>query len=123
MGADGVVDFAANPLVGADGANANTTYFNSDVTNPTAAGQLLLAAAASNALNYYFSPGRHSSRWKAPDAARPPPKGRPATEAFTIAGLWLEASEVAATHRRFCRGHDGLKHSAGSWPLDSGAPP
>jgi lysophospholipase L1-like esterase len=54
MGADGVVDFAANPLLGADGANANTTYFQGDATHPTPAGQLLLAAAASNTLNYYF---------------------------------------------------------------------
>jgi trimeric autotransporter adhesin len=54
LGADGVVDFAANPLLGADGANANTTIFQSDQTHPTAAGQLLLAAAASNTLNYYF---------------------------------------------------------------------
>lgn len=53
-GADGVVDFAANPLMGADGAYTNTTYFQSDGTHPTAAGQLLLAAAASNTLNYYF---------------------------------------------------------------------
>ncbi len=53
-GADGVIDFAANPNLGADGANTNATYFQSDRTHPTAAGQLLLASAASNALNYYF---------------------------------------------------------------------
>jgi trimeric autotransporter adhesin len=53
-GADGVIDFAANPNLGADGANTNTTYFQSDRTHPTAAGQLLLASAANNALNYYF---------------------------------------------------------------------
>ncbi|MDE3104433.1 MAG: hypothetical protein KGK08_04590 [Acidobacteriota bacterium] len=54
VGADGVIDFAANPLLGADGANTNTTYFQSDHTHPTAAGQLLLASAANNALNYAF---------------------------------------------------------------------
>ena len=54
IGADGVMDFAANPLLGADGANANATYFQSDLTHPTTTGQGLLAAAASNALNYYF---------------------------------------------------------------------
>ncbi len=54
VGADGVIDFAANPLLGADGANANATYFQGDHTHPTAAGQLLLAVEASNALNYYF---------------------------------------------------------------------
>jgi hypothetical protein len=54
FGADGVIDFAANPLLGADGANANTTYFQTDNTHPTQTGQNLLAAVASNSLNYYF---------------------------------------------------------------------
>lgn len=54
VGADGVIDFAANPLMGADGASTNTTYFQGDGIHPTAAGQLLLAAAASNTLNYTF---------------------------------------------------------------------
>jgi lysophospholipase L1-like esterase len=53
-GADGVIDFAANPLLGADGANTNTTIFQADHTHPTVAGQLLLANAASNVLNYTF---------------------------------------------------------------------
>src|SRR5260370_32171290 len=53
-GADGIIEFSANPLVGADGANANTTYFDGDMTHPTNAGQVLLGAAASNSLNYYF---------------------------------------------------------------------
>jgi trimeric autotransporter adhesin len=54
MGADGVVDFAANPLLGADGATSNTTYFQGDGIHPTQAGQQLLGNAASNVLNYYF---------------------------------------------------------------------
>ena len=53
-GADGVIDFAANPKLGADGANTNMTYFQSDNIHPTQAGQTLLAAAASNALNYAY---------------------------------------------------------------------
>jgi lysophospholipase L1-like esterase len=53
-GADGIVDFAANPLLGADGANTNLTYFNSDNTHPTTAGQAMLATALSNSLNYYY---------------------------------------------------------------------
>jgi len=53
-GADAVIDFAANPLLGADGANSNTTIFQGDGIHPTQAGQQLLANAASNALNYYF---------------------------------------------------------------------
>jgi trimeric autotransporter adhesin len=62
VGADGIVDFAANPLLGADGASTNPNptvcsggaVFQSDGVHPTACGQLLLAAAASNSLNYYF---------------------------------------------------------------------
>jgi lysophospholipase L1-like esterase len=54
MNADGVIDFAANPLVGAAGAATNPIYFQSDQTHPTQAGQALMAAAMSNALNYGF---------------------------------------------------------------------
>ena len=43
-GADGVIDFAANPFLGADGANTNATYFQADHVHPTQAGQALLAA-------------------------------------------------------------------------------
>ncbi len=53
LGADGVIDFAAIPQLGADGAYAGS-YFQSDQVHPTQAGQALLAAAASNALNYAF---------------------------------------------------------------------
>lgn len=53
VGADGIIDFAANPQLGADGANTNTNFL-SDHTHPSAAGQQLMAAAASNALNYYY---------------------------------------------------------------------
>jgi len=52
-GADGIIDFAANPLMGADGANTNAN-FQADHVHPTAAGQALLAVAASNSLNYYY---------------------------------------------------------------------
>ncbi|HXE07754.1 MAG TPA: SGNH/GDSL hydrolase family protein [Acidobacteriaceae bacterium] len=53
MGADGVVDFAADPNLGADGAYASTTWFN-DQTHPTTAGQVRLGQIASNSLNYYY---------------------------------------------------------------------
>jgi lysophospholipase L1-like esterase len=53
-GADGIIDFAADPLLGADGANSNTTYFQGDGTHPTVAGQLRLSNAASNTLNYFY---------------------------------------------------------------------
>jgi len=52
-GADGVIDFAANPLLGADGASAGS-YFLTDHIHPTQTGQALLAAAASSAINYAF---------------------------------------------------------------------
>lgn len=52
-GADGILDFAANPLLGSDGANTNSNFL-ADHTHPSASGQQLMAAAASNALNYYF---------------------------------------------------------------------
>jgi hypothetical protein len=48
-----VVDFASQPNVGADGAYSNATYFQGDGVHPTNAGQVLLAAAASNAVNAY----------------------------------------------------------------------
>jgi lysophospholipase L1-like esterase len=53
-GADGIVDFAANPLLGADGAYSNLTYFQADGTHPTSTGQGMLATALSNSLNYYY---------------------------------------------------------------------
>jgi hypothetical protein len=48
------VDFAANPLLGADGASTSSTYFQADGTHPTEVGQGLLAAAFSNVLNYTY---------------------------------------------------------------------
>ena len=54
-GADGIIDYAANPLLGADGANSNTTYFQADGIHPTQTGVNLMATAASNSLNYYNS--------------------------------------------------------------------
>lgn len=54
IGADGIIDFAANPNMGADNAYSNSTYFQADGTHPTATGQAQLATVASNSLNYYF---------------------------------------------------------------------
>lgn len=53
-GAAGVIDFAAEPLIGADGAYANGTNFNPDGIHPTQPMQNRMGAIASNALNYYF---------------------------------------------------------------------
>ena len=55
VGFAGVLDVAANPLLGADNAYSNTTYFQSlDHIHPTTAGNALMAAAISNGLNWYF---------------------------------------------------------------------
>ena len=51
----GVLDVAANPLMGADGASANTTYFQAgDHIHPTTLGNQLMGTAVSNGLNWYF---------------------------------------------------------------------
>ncbi|MBS1822549.1 MAG: SGNH/GDSL hydrolase family protein [Acidobacteria bacterium] len=54
FGADGIIDTAADPLIGADGAYSNTTYFQGDGTHPTNAGHARIANAFNNALSYYF---------------------------------------------------------------------
>lgn len=46
-----LVDNAENPLLGANGAATNLTYFNADQTHPTTAGQALLGAGFSAAIN------------------------------------------------------------------------
>jgi lysophospholipase L1-like esterase len=53
MGTDGVVDFAADPNLGADGAYASTTWFT-DQTHVTNGGQTRLGQIASNTLNYFY---------------------------------------------------------------------
>ncbi|HEY6375105.1 MAG TPA: SGNH/GDSL hydrolase family protein, partial [Edaphobacter sp.] len=53
-GADGVIDAAADPLIGADSAFSNTTYFQADGIHPTNAGHVRIANAFNNTLNYYF---------------------------------------------------------------------
>lgn len=53
-GAAGLMDFAADPNLGATGASANTTYFQADAIHPTAAGHALMAAVATRALGYAF---------------------------------------------------------------------
>jgi lysophospholipase L1-like esterase len=62
-GAYGIIDYAASPLLGADGAYANPnatgcsggTTFQADGIHPTQCGQQLMAGIASNVLNYAFS--------------------------------------------------------------------
>lgn len=48
-----LIDTASSPNLGCDGCNTNTTYFNTDDTHPTNAGQTILGAEFSNAINAY----------------------------------------------------------------------
>jgi hypothetical protein len=51
-GCDVLADFAGNPIVGADGAYANATYYQSDTTHLTATGQAsVIAPMASHAID------------------------------------------------------------------------
>ena len=51
-GCDAVADFSGNPLVGADGAYSNTTYYQGDTTHLTATGQAsVIAPMASHAID------------------------------------------------------------------------
>jgi lysophospholipase L1-like esterase len=51
----GVLDVAANPVLGADGAYNNATYFQAvDHIHPTTLGNQLMGTAVSNGLNWYF---------------------------------------------------------------------
>ena len=55
IGADGIVDMAAAPQLGADGASNSTTYFGSGgLVHPNDAGQVYELQAANAALNYYY---------------------------------------------------------------------
>lgn len=54
MGANVLVDTAAIPQLGADGASANATYFQSDQIHLTVAGYTLLANLVAHSWNAYF---------------------------------------------------------------------
>lgn len=55
LGYKGLIDWGADPNLGADGAYANSTYFLGDGTHNTATGEARKAAITSNVLNYYYS--------------------------------------------------------------------
>lgn len=48
-----LIDTASSPNLGCDGCYSNTTYFNTDQVHPKNAGQVILAAEFSNAINAY----------------------------------------------------------------------
>jgi len=50
-GCDLVLDLASNPLIGAVGANTSTTYYQGDNTHLLEAGQQIVAAAETRAIN------------------------------------------------------------------------
>lgn len=52
LGADGLIDFAANPALGADNAYSGSAFV--DGVHPTPAYYAIMGKIASNALNYYF---------------------------------------------------------------------
>lgn len=52
--ADALVDFAAIPQLGADGAFANLTYFQAGGLHPTPAGEALLSSTAQIAINRFY---------------------------------------------------------------------
>jgi hypothetical protein len=76
-GFDGVIDAGAILAMGCDGCYTNSTYFQADNIHPTAAGQLLIAAAVNNRLNYdngykvenphYVSTATANAAWTMPD--------------------------------------------------------
>ncbi len=59
-GATGIIDFAADPIMGSDTGNANLTYYNTDQIHPTDPGYALMATAASNSVNYSLGSSRSS---------------------------------------------------------------
>jgi lysophospholipase L1-like esterase len=60
-GADGLVDFAANPLLGANGANTNLTYFGADQIHPTTLSQTtLMGPEFSHVLNHFYGSSQNS---------------------------------------------------------------
>lgn len=52
--ADGFIDLAANPNLGADGASTNSTYFQADGVHPTQTGTDLIATIISRGINRIF---------------------------------------------------------------------
>jgi hypothetical protein len=54
IGADGLIDYAANPNIGADGANANATYFQDTIHPTTLAVNTIMAPMASFIVNRLF---------------------------------------------------------------------
>jgi len=52
--ADALADVAANPLLGADGAYANSTYFNVDGIHPKTAGDTIAAAIIQQSVNRLY---------------------------------------------------------------------
>ena len=86
-GAVGILDFAADPLVGCDTCNANTTYYNTDQTHPTNAGYALMATGASNSINYAMGTSR-----AAPGSIAATTYQMLASDGYTEAGITANAT-------------------------------
>ena len=121
-GADGVIDFAADARLGADGANTDS-FFNSDHIHPTTAGQQILANEASNALNYYFGASAGS-----PKSVTGLPYGMAASDGYvSLQGL----TSAGALTLPDCTGQSGASYQVNNpqsafavtiGPLNSGQP-
>jgi lysophospholipase L1-like esterase len=65
---DSFCNVSADPLLGADGASTNATYFNTtDKTHPTTVGNALIATKVSNCVNELY--GSTTSAWSTTSAA------------------------------------------------------
>lgn len=90
MGADAFSDYAADPLLGANGAWSNATYYNSaDLTHPTTAGNALIATYVSNTLAGMNSSSSSANPTLATTTYQMLPgdwfvRGNPTAGAFTI---------------------------------------
>jgi hypothetical protein len=88
IGADGLIDFAAIPQLGADGANANGTYFQ-DTIHPTATGVALMQPAVSFIVNRLFGNSSNS--------------GSPVTAKNQAIGTFLQQITLNDASNLLCR--------------------
>src|SRR5262249_41231009 len=58
--ADGLADIAADSRIGADGAYANTTYFNADQIHPNDTGYTIMAGIVQTAITNLVNAGKAS---------------------------------------------------------------
>jgi hypothetical protein len=89
-GADGILDFAADPSLGCSTCNTNATIYQSDQTHLTAAGYLLTQNAAFAAMEYVFGSNKSSPNFilQTPPAPPPATAGAAATATAELPAGW-----------------------------------